>query len=102
MYWRYNLFLREYYITFYPFFPYFSGLKLNLRKSEIAGIEILNRVQVAVCGMQLNRSKQQYSKNISYSVFLQQKIERGKKFLWDCNRYSMSTENAENERHNYF
>ena len=30
---------------------YFSGLKPNLTKSEIAGIGVLKGVQVAVCGM---------------------------------------------------
>ena len=30
---------------------YFSGLKPNLRKSEIVGIGVLKEVQVAVCGM---------------------------------------------------
>ena len=33
------------------FFSYFSGLKPNLTKSEIAGIGVLKGVQVAVCGM---------------------------------------------------
>ena len=33
------------------FFPYFSGLKSNLTKSEIAGIGVLKGVQVTVCGM---------------------------------------------------
>ena len=32
-------------------FSYFSGLKRNLKKSEIAGIGALKRVQVAVCGL---------------------------------------------------
>ena len=32
-------------------FPYFSGLKSNLKKSEIAGIRALKGVQVAVCGL---------------------------------------------------
>ena len=32
------------------FFLYFSGLKPNLRKSEIAGIGVLKGVKVAVCG----------------------------------------------------
>ena len=35
----------------FHFFSYFSGLKPNLTKSEIAGIEILKGVKVAVCGM---------------------------------------------------
>ena len=37
--------------TFHFFFSYFSGLKPNLTKSEIAGIGVLKGVQVAVCGM---------------------------------------------------
>ena len=32
-------------------FSYFSGLKPNLTKSEIAGIGSLKGVQVTVCGM---------------------------------------------------
>ena len=36
--------------TFF-FFSYFSGLKTNLTKSEIAAIEVLKGIQVAVCGM---------------------------------------------------
>ena len=54
--WWYNLFPKRYY--FYKgydwhfwFFSYFSGLKPNLRKSEIAGIRVLKGFQVAVCGM---------------------------------------------------
>ena len=35
----------------FHFFSYFSGLKPNLTKSEIAGIGVLKGVQVAVCGM---------------------------------------------------
>ena len=35
----------------FHFFPYFSGLKPNLRKSEITGIGVLEGFQVAVCGM---------------------------------------------------
>ena len=37
--------------TFHFFSSYFSGLKPNLTKSEIAGIGVLKGVQVAVCGM---------------------------------------------------
>ena len=33
------------------FSVYFSGLKPNLTKSEISGIGVLKRVQLAVCGM---------------------------------------------------
>ena len=35
----------------YFFFPYFSRLNPNLRKSEIVGIGVLKRVQVVVCGI---------------------------------------------------
>ena len=38
-------------MTLFIFFLYFSGLKPNLTKSEIAGIGILKGVKVAVCGM---------------------------------------------------
>ena len=33
------------------FLSYFSGLKPNLTKSEIVGIRVLKRFQVAICGM---------------------------------------------------
>ena len=33
------------------FFPYFSGLKPNVTKSEIVGIGFLKGVQVTICGM---------------------------------------------------
>ena len=36
---------------FFYLFSYFSGLKPNLKKSEIAGIGALKGVQVAVCGL---------------------------------------------------
>ena len=35
----------------FDIFSYFSGLKPNLRKCEIAGVKVLKGVQVAVCGM---------------------------------------------------
>ena len=35
----------------FHYFSYFSGLKPNLTKSEIAGIGVLKGVQVAVCGV---------------------------------------------------
>ena len=37
-------------------------------------------------------------RNIRYSPLLQQKIERGKNFLKNCNRYTTSIENMENEK----
>ena len=60
------------------FFSFFSWLKPNLRKSEIAGIEVLKRVKVAICGMRcidLNNN----TLKILGTHLLQQKIERGKK-----------------------
>ena len=62
------------------FFSFFSWLKPNLRKSEIAGIEVLKRVKVAICGMRcidLNNN----TLKILGTHLLQQKIERGKKNL---------------------
>ena len=58
--WWYNLFLKRSYFYkhmvdiwffFFFIFSFFSWLKPNLRKSEIAGIEVLKGVQVAICGM---------------------------------------------------
>ena len=43
------------------------------------------------------RSKKSHIKDIRYSLFLQQKSERGKKLLHNCNKCSMSIENTENE-----
>ena len=37
--------------AFFNFFSYISGLKPNLKKSEIVGIGFLKGVQVAVCGL---------------------------------------------------
>ena len=45
----------------------------------------------------LCRSKKWYIENIRYSLFLQRKTEKGKKHLKNCHKYSMSTENIENE-----
>ena len=38
-------------VDIFYFFSYFSGLKPNLTKFEIADIGVLKGVQVAVCGM---------------------------------------------------
>ena len=53
---QYNLFLTGYYLYkthdwYFLFFSYFSGLKPNLTKSEIAGTGVLEEVQVTFCGM---------------------------------------------------
>ena len=39
------------YLKYLTLFLFFSGLKPNLTKCEIAGLGALNGVQVAVCGM---------------------------------------------------
>ena len=59
------------------FFSHFTGLKWDLRKSEIAGIGVLKGVQVAVCGMcciDLNND----TLKILGTHYWQQKHERGK------------------------
>ena len=76
----------------------FSGLKPNLSKCEITGIGVLKVVQVTACGMRCVDLKKWYIKTIRYSLLLQQKTERGKKLLHNCNKYSMSTENVENKK----
>ena len=53
------------------FFSYFSGLKPNFKKSELAVIRVLIGVQVAVCGLRCIDQKKQYIKNIRYIFFLQ-------------------------------
>ena len=80
-------------IDAFYFFSYFSGLKPNLTKSEIAGIGVLKEVQETVCGMRC------IDLNIeTYSFLLKLKIKEGEKKLWDCNRYSTSIKKMENEK----
>lgn len=38
-------------VDIFHFFPYCCGLKPNLKKSKIGGIEALKEVQVASCGL---------------------------------------------------
>ena len=69
----------------------------NLTKQEIVGIGVLKRVQVAVCGMHdiyLN-----YNTLKIFGVYLSynEKLKQGN-FLYNCNKYSMSIENLENEK----
>ena len=61
-------------IDVFYFFSYFSGLKPNLTKSEIAGIGVLKEVQETVCGMRC------IDLNIeTYSFLLKLKIKEGEK-----------------------
>ena len=46
-----TFFLKDHMVDTFWVFSYFSGLKPNLRKSEITSIGVLKGVQVAVCGM---------------------------------------------------
>ena len=46
----------------------------------------------------LHRSKKSHNKNNRYPLFLQRKTERGKKRLYNCKKYSKSTENMEKEK----
>ena len=53
---QYNLFLQDtisikHKVDAFYLFLYFSGLKPNLKKSKIGGIEALKEVQVASCGL---------------------------------------------------
>ena len=78
-------------------FQEFSGLKPNLSKCWITAIGVLKWVQVVVCGMRcvdLNDKLKILGTHFSYN----KKTERGKKLLHNCNKYSTSTENMENEK----
>ena len=54
---------------------YFSGLKPNLTKSEIAGIGVLKGVQVAVCGMHCIDLNIDTLKNIRYHFSYNEKLK---------------------------
>ena len=74
-----------------------SGLKPNLTKSEIAGIGVLKVVQVAVCGMCCLGLNNDTLKILGTYCSYNEKLKE-KKFLWDCDRYSASSKNMENEK----
>ena len=71
----------KYMVNTFHFFPYFSGLKPNLRKSEIAGIGVLKGFQVAVCGMRCidlnNDTLEILGTHFSYN----KKLKKGKQFF---------------------
>ena len=79
------------------FFLYFSGLKLNLRKSEIAGIGVPKRVQVAVW-YALYRLNNDTLKILGSHFSYKKKLKEEKKFFQVHNRYSTSIENMENKK----
>ena len=73
-------------VDIFLFFPYFSGLKPNLRKSEIASIVVLKGVQVAVCGMHCINLNNDTLKILGTHFSCNKKIERGKKYVTDIQR----------------
>ena len=62
-------------------FYFFSWLKPNLRKSEIAGIGVLKGVQVAVCGMSCIDLNNDALKILATHFSYNKKIERRKKMF---------------------
>lgn len=83
-------------IDTFAFFSYFSRLKLNLIKFEIAGIEVLKGIQVVVWGMRSIDLNNDLLKILGTWISGAE-IERGKKSFWDFNRYSTSIAKVENE-----
>ena len=75
-------------MTLLLFFLYFSGLKPNLRKFEIAGIGVLKGVKVAVCGTRRidlnNNTLKMIGTHFSYNKKL--KEEKKSKTLTDIQR----------------
>ena len=83
--WWYNFFLEGYYFCkaygwHFSFFSYFSGLKPNLTKSEIAGIGVLKGVQVAVCDMRCIDLNVDALKILGAHFSCNEKLKEEKKF----------------------
>ena len=76
----------------------FSRLTPNLSKCEIAGIGVLKRIQVAVCSMRCVDLNNDTLKILGTSFSYNEKLTEGKKLLYNCNKYSTSIENMENEK----
>ena len=64
----------------FHFFSYFSGLKRNLTKSEIAGIGVLKGVQAAVFGMHCIHLNIDTLKILSTSFSYNVKLKEEKNF----------------------
>ena len=62
-------------------FSYFSGLKPNLKKSEIAGIGALKGVQVTVCGLRRIDLNNDTLKDLGTHFSYNEKLKEGKKFI---------------------
>ena len=80
------------------FFPYFSELNPNLTKSETAGIEVSKGVQVTLCGMRCTDLNTGTLKILGTQFSYNEKLKEEKK-IYDCNRYSTSIGNMEDEKH---
>ena len=65
----------------FDFLSYFSGLKPNLIKFEIAGIRVLEGVQVTVCGVRcidLNNLNNNTLKILGTNIFYNKKLKKEK------------------------
>ena len=58
-------------------FSNFSGFKSNVTKFEIVGIDVLNRVQVAICGMKCIKLKR---KTVNFYFSYNKNLEQDKTF----------------------
>ena len=71
----------EHMVDTFDFFSYYSRLKINLRKSEIAGIRVLKGVQVAVCGMRFIDLNSDTLKILGTHFSYNKKLKEEKKIL---------------------
>ena len=62
-------------------FSNFSGLKLNMTKCEMAGIDVLNGVQVALCGMKCVNLNNETVKTLGVHFSYNKDLEQDKNFL---------------------
>ena len=66
------------------FFLFFSGLKPNLTKPEIAGIGVLKGVQVTIYGLRCNDALKILDTHFSYN----EKLKEEKKFIRRCQTFN--------------
>ena len=85
-------------VNTFRLFSDFSGLKPNLSKCHITCIGVLKGVQVAVCGMRCVDLKNDTLKILGTHFCYNEKLKEEKKLLHNCHKYSLSTENMENEK----
>ena len=57
-------------INIFDTFCFYSGLKPNNSKCEIAGIDVLKGVSIELCGMKMYRFNKKLSENLRYSFLL--------------------------------